>query len=219
MVKDYNMKSSSALKNELIFHYASGTTSIAKSLMASTYLFLNSHESKIYQKFEEYCGAELKKSPLIEPTNLKAEDCINNIKSEKNKIEIDNKNPINKFISSYTDLKWKKIFKGFHEYSLNLTDKDNVKLLKMDPGISAPLHSHYGKEYILVLEGSLSDEYGNYSKGNLQINDSNVKHTPTASKKNGCICLTITEKQLVFYGPFSLILNLITFFKSFFFKN
>ena len=213
------MKNSSALKNELIFHYAAGTTSIAKSLMASTYLFLNSHESQIYQKFEKYCGEELKKSPLIEPTNLKAEDCIKALTHEKEKIEVNNNNPINKFIPSYSSLKWKKIFKGFYEYSLNLSKKDSIKLIKMNPGTSVPLHSHNGKEYILVLEGSFNDEYGNYSKGSLQINDSNVKHTPIANDKNGCICLSITEKQLVFYGPFAPILNLINFFKSLFIKN
>jgi putative transcriptional regulator len=213
------MKNSSTLKNELIFHYAAGTTSIAKSLMASTYLFLNSHESQIYQKFEKYCGEELKKSPLIEPTNLKAEDCIKALTHEKEKIEVSNNNPINKFIPSYSSLKWKKIFKGFYEYSLNLSKKDNIKLIKMNPGTSVPLHSHNGKEYILVLEGSFNDEYGNYSKGSLQINDSNVKHTPIANDKNGCICLSITEKQLVFYGPFAPILNLISFFKSLLIKN
>ena len=213
------MKNSSALKNELIFHYAAGTTSIAKSLMASTYLFLNSHESQIYQKFEKYCGEELKKSPLIESINLKAEDCIKTLTHEKEKIEVNNNNPINKFIPSYSSLKWKKIFKGFYEYSLNLSTKDNIKLIKMNPGTSVPLHSHNGKEYILVLEGSFNDEYGNYSKGSLQINDSNVKHTPIANDKNDCICLSITEKQLVFYGPFAPILNLISFFKSLFIKN
>ena len=89
----------------------------------------------------------------------------------------------------------------------------------MDPGTNVPLHSHNGKEYILVLEGSFSDEYGTYSKGNLQINDSKVKHTPFSCDKDGCICLTITEEELVFYGPFAPILNLLTFIKSVFFSN
>ena len=212
------MRNSSALKNELIFNYAAGTTSIAKSLMASTYLFLNSHESQIYQKFENYCGEELKNSPLVEPINLRAEDCIATLNVEENNVKINKENPINKFISSYADLRWKKLFKGFYDYSLNLSKKDNIKLIKMDPGSSVPLHSHNGKEYILVLEGGFNDEHGNYSKGNLQINDSNIKHTPVASE-NGCICLSITENELVFYGPFAPILNLITFFKSIFSKN
>ena len=86
----------------------------------------------------------------------------------------------------------------------------------LDPGTSVPLHSHNGREYILVLDGSFSDEYGKYEKGDLQINDNNIKHHPSASKKEGCICLSITESDVVFFGPFASLLNLYTFIKSFF---
>lgn len=211
------MQNSSILKNELIFQYAAGTSSLAKSLMASTYLFLNSKESSIYNEFESYCGDELKNANQIEPKKLKADDCILSSKEEitQNKSKLEN--PINKFISSLNNLNWKKVFSGFYEHSFKLSNTENAKLIKMDPGAKVPLHSHNGKEYILVLEGSFSDEYGTYSKGNLQINDSKIKHTPVACINKGCICLTITEDDLVFYGPFAPILNIITFIKSLFF--
>ena len=44
----------------------------------------------------------------------------------------------------------------------------------MEPGASVPIHSHGGKEYTLVLSGSFCDEYGNYSKGDIQINDQKI---------------------------------------------
>ena len=86
----------------------------------------------------------------------------------------------------------------------------------MDPGASVPLHSHGGKEYILVLSGSFCDEYGSYKKGDIQINDQKIKHTPVASDTDGCVCLTITEKEVIFFGRFGSFLNLFTFIKSFF---
>ena len=86
----------------------------------------------------------------------------------------------------------------------------------MDPGTSVPLHSHNGKEYILVIDGSFCDEYGEYKKGDMQINDQNIKHHPNASDSNGCVCLSITESDVVFFGKFASILNLFTFIKSFF---
>ena len=86
----------------------------------------------------------------------------------------------------------------------------------MDPGVSVPLHSHGGKEYILVLEGSFCDEFGEYSKGDIQINDQQIKHTPIASKDTGCVCLSITEKDVIFFGKYGSFLNLFTFIKSFF---
>ena len=207
------MQNSSILKNELIFQYAAGTASLAKSLMASTYLFLNSRESSLYNQFENYCGEELKNITQIELKNLTAEKCIVSDKvKETDNLEINN--PLNNFVGSFNDLSWKKIYSGFYEYIVNLSIKENAKLIKMTPGTKVPLHTHNGKEYILVLEGSFCDEYGTYSKGDLQINDSKIKHTPIACKNEGCICLTITEEELVFFGPFAPIFNLIEFIKS-----
>ena len=213
------MKNSIALKNELIFQYAAGTASLAKSLMASTYLFLNTKEYNIYNNFENFCGNELEKVSPVKPFKLKMEDCIDDSLIQKNSSAYNDINPINKFIDSYADLNWKKIFKGFYEYSFKLATNEKAKLIKMDPGAKVPLHSHNGKEYILILEGSFSDEYGVYKKGDLQINDFMIKHTPVACNKNGCICLSITEQELVFYGPFAPILNLITFIKTLFTYN
>jgi putative transcriptional regulator len=209
------MENSKILKNELIFQYASGTANLTKSLLASTYLFLNSRESNLFSKFERYCGEQLKNTSQIQPKNLKAEDCIN-FKSKNIKKKTGNKNPIYNFVGDLKDLNWKKIYNGFYEYSFKVTSNEKAKIIKMNPGTKVPLHSHNGREYILVLEGSFCDEYGKYSKGDLQINDSKIKHTPVASDSEGCICLSITEKELVFYGPFASILNLVTFIKSLF---
>lgn len=210
------MHNSSILKNELLFQYAAGTASLSKSLMASTYLFLNSKELLLYSEFENYCGEEFNNVSKIKPRKLTAEQCISKERKLKTTSNTGSKNPINKFIDRFANLKWEKKFNGFYEHSFKLSDKEKAKLIKMNQGAKVPLHSHNGKEYILVLEGSFSDEYGTYSKGDLQINDSRIKHTPVACKKEGCVCLTITEEDLVFYGPFSPLLNLITFIKSIF---
>jgi len=206
------MENSSILKNELIFDYAAGNTSLAKSILASTYLFLNSTENNLFSEFESYCGAELKNVNQIKPRNINFENCISNNMNNSTKDNQSQRNPINYLMKN---LKWKKKFSGFYEYSYKLSKNETVKLIKMNPGAKVPLHSHNGKEYILVLEGSFCDEFGVYSKGNLQINDSKIKHTPVACNNEGCICLTFTEEDLVFYGPFAPILNLITFLKSF----
>ena len=126
------------------------------------------------------------------------------------------KDPVTSFFGNLNNLKWKQVYKGFKEYTASIDDKDELKLIKMDPGVSVPLHSHGGKEYILVLEGSFCDEYGEYSKGDIQINDQKIKHTPIASRDTGCVCLSITEKDVIFFGKYGSFLNLFTFIKSFF---
>ena len=213
------MKNSSILKNELVFDFAAGNTNLSKSFLASIYLFLNSGESSLYSDFNNYCGQELKDSEKIKPTRFNVEDCINIDKVNTSNSSKNSPNPIDTFINNLKNLNWKKTFNGFYQYSFRLSNQESVKLIKMEPGAKVPLHSHNGKEYILVLEGSFCDEFGIYSKGNLQVNDSKIKHTPVACNNEGCICLTVTEEDLVFYGPFAPILNIYTFVKSIFFNN
>ena len=134
------------------------------------------------------------------PKKLKYTDCISD-QSNTNTQTNTNLNPISAVVGNLQELNWKSVYKGFKEFELPIKDKDKIKLIKMDPGTSVPLHSHNGREYILVLDGSFSDEYGEYAKGDLQINDHNIKHHPSASKNEGCICLSITESDVVFYGP------------------
>ena len=204
-----------AQKNELIFGYSSGNLGEAKSLFTSMYLYLNSIAAKkasifdnmLAQNFSELEGVGLKK--------LKYTDCIKNDDSKKQKNNFA-KNPLSRIVGDLNNIDWKTVYKGFKEFKIPLNDNDSVKLIKMDPGTSVPLHSHNGKEYILVLDGSFCDEYGEYNKGDMQINDQQIKHNPTACNSSGCVCLSITENDVVFFGKFGSALNLFTFIKSFF---
>ena len=203
------------IKNQLIFDYASGELGLSKSIFTSTYLYLNSKASRLNKTFETMLGNELAEVEEVATPKLKYTDCISGSKNQPSRVSEDI-SPISKLVGPFEDLKWKQIFKGFKEYVPTLNDKDELKLIKMDPGASVPLHSHGGKEFILVLQGSFCDEYGEYNKGDIQINDQKIRHTPIACKNKGCICLTITEKDVIFFGKFASFLNLFTFIKSFF---
>tara|TARA_B100001173_G_scaffold302081_1_gene303375 strand:+ start:541 stop:1176 length:636 start_codon:yes stop_codon:yes gene_type:complete len=206
-----------AQKNELIFGYSSGSLGEAKSLFVSMYLFLNSVAAKKASIFDNILADNLAELKDVAPKKLSYKDCINLSSNQNSNIEsVNDFNPLVSRIGNLKNLKWKSVYKGFKEFIIKLHDKDSIKLIKMDPGTSVPLHSHNGKEYILVLEGSFCDEYGEYNKGDLQINDQKIKHTPIANKTNGCVCLSITENEVVFFGKFASILNLFTFIKSFF---
>ena len=205
----------SAQKNELIFGYSSGNLGEAKSLFTSMYLYLNSIASKKASVFDNMLAQNFNDLEGVQPKKLKYTDCIKtpvSIKKNKNS----SNNPLSRLIGNLNDIDWKTLYKGFKEFNIPVNDNDSVKLIKMDPGTSVPLHSHNGKEYILVLNGSFCDEYGEYNKGDMQINDQNIKHNPTASNSDGCICLSITENDVVFFGKYGSALNLFTFIKSFF---
>lgn len=204
-----------AQKNELIFGYSSGNLGEAKSLFTSMYLYLNSIAAKKASVFDNMLALNFNDLEGVQPKKLKYTDCITPpvlIKKNKNS----SNNPLSRLIGNLNDIDWKTLYKGFKEFNIPVNDNDSVKLIKMDPGTSVPLHSHNGKEYILVLNGSFCDEYGEYNKGDMQINDQQIKHNPTACNSDGCICLSITENDVVFFGKYGSALNLFTFIKSFF---
>ena len=203
------------VKNQLIFDFASGSLGPAKSIFASTYLYLNAKASDLSRTFEGILGDNLfeyEGSPVV---NFNYKDCMvkkDNAVSSKS----DFNSPISKIVGPLENINWKQVYNGLSEFSPNINDTDELKLIKMEPGSSVPLHSHGGKEYILVLNGSFCDEYGKYKTGDIQINDQKIKHTPIACKNEGCVCLTITEKDVIFFGKYGSFLNLFTFIKSFF---
>jgi putative transcriptional regulator len=204
-----------AQKNELIFGYSSGKLGEAKSLFMSMYLYLNSLAAKKASVFDNMLAQNLNELEGIGLKKLKYTDCIKSSNSKKQSVK-SSINPLSNLIGNFNNVDWKTVYKGFKEFNIPVNDNDSVKLIKMDPGTSVPLHSHNGKEYILVLDGSFCDEYGEYNKGDMQINDQKIKHNPTACKSNGCVCLSITENDVVFFGKFGSALNLFTFIKSFF---
>ena len=202
------------VKNQLIFDFASGSLGPSKSIFTSTYLYLNSKASQLHNTFENILGDKLIDNNDA-PISFSYKDCIKSNNKTSSTFET-GVNPISKLVGPLDQIKWKQLYKGFSEFIPAINDKDELKLIKMEPGSSVPIHSHGGKEYILVLSGSFCDEYGKYNKGDIQINDQQIKHTPIACKDEGCICLTITEQDVIFFGKFGSFLNLFTFIKSFF---
>ena len=202
-------------KNELIFGYSSGNLGEAKSLFTSMYLYLNSLASRKASVFDNMLAQNLEDLEGVKLNKLKFSDCIKSKQPIDEKVKSE-KNPLTNIVGDLSNINWKSVYRGFKEFSISVNDNDSVKLIKMDPGTSVPLHSHHGKEYILVLDGSFCDEFGEYNKGDMQINDQKIKHHPVASNKDGCICLSITENDVIFFGKFGSLLNLFTFIKSFF---
>ena len=202
-------------KNELIINFSSGNLGEAKSLFTSMYLYLNSLASRKASIFDNILAQNLDDLEGVKLKKLKFSDCIKSKQSAEVKVK-SNINPLTNAVGDLNNINWKSIYKGFKEFSIPVNDNDSVKLIKMDPGTSVPLHSHNGKEYILVLDGSFCDEFGEYKKGDMQINDQKIKHHPVACNNDGCICLSITENEVIFFGKFGSILNLFTFIKSFF---
>jgi len=94
------------------------------------------------------------------------------------------------------DMPWRRLVPGIQQISLGEAD-GRLKLLKIAPGISIPLHSHEGSEMTLILEGSYTDELGRFQAGDVSDLDE-VEHQPITDGNAPCICLVATDAPLRF---------------------
>ena len=76
------------------------------------------------------------------------------------------------------------------------SDGARAAILRYAPGASVPAHRHEGYEYIYVLDGAQSDEWGSYSAGTFVINEPDMTHR--VSSATGCVVLIIWQRPVTF---------------------
>jgi putative transcriptional regulator len=84
-------------------------------------------------------------------------------------------------------------------------DEIHTNLLHIEPGGSVPEHTHKGFELTLLLEGSFSDDNGEYVKGDFIMLDGSHKHHPVSNE--GCLCYTVANDALHFTQGINKLLN------------
>ena len=87
---------------------------------------------------------------------------------------------------------------GVRQDILSAGPDGSVRLLYIPPGQAVPDHGHNGVELTLVLQGSFTDETGQFGVGDLEVADDDLEHTPIADMGEACICLAATEAPLKF---------------------
>ena len=81
----------------------------------------------------------------------------------------------------------------------------HTSLLHIEPGGSVPEHTHNGFEITILLDGSFSDESGEYVKGDFIMLDGEHKHQPVS--EDGCLCYTVVNDSLHFTQGINKLLN------------
>jgi putative transcriptional regulator len=94
--------------------------------------------------------------------------------------------------------RWKPLGMGLRQSILRSEHEGSVRLLYIPPGQPVPDHSHNGLELTLVLQGSFSDNTGQFGVGDLEVADQELEHTPIADTGAPCICLAATDAPLRF---------------------
>lgn len=93
-------------------------------------------------------------------------------------------------------LSWKHLQGGISQAAVKLDDNTKCEFIYMAPGSKAPAHTHRGNEVMLVLDGTFSDELGEYKAADFVMRDPSHQHQP--SSREGCLCFSVLDGPLVF---------------------
>ncbi len=97
-------------------------------------------------------------------------------------------------------VRWRRIGGGVKQAILPTARDATARLLFIPAGTAVPDHGHKGIELTLVLQGAFADQNDRFGRGDIEIADEDVEHTPVALAGEDCICLAVTDAPLRFLG-------------------
>ncbi len=97
-----------------------------------------------------------------------------------------------------SDVQWRNVGGGVRQSILKTANDATVRLLNIPPGVKIPDHGHRGMEMTLVLRGAFRDEFDRFGRGDVEVANEDLEHTPVAEEGEECICLAATDAPLRF---------------------
>lgn len=89
---------------------------------------------------------------------------------------------------------------GISRLPLRLGRQAKAEILRIDPGVAVPWHSHKGGELTLCLFGEYTDRDVAYGPGDFTIADSSIRHQPAAHAAGPVYAFAVTDAGLRFEG-------------------
>ena len=97
-------------------------------------------------------------------------------------------------------IRWKPVGMGVKQAILPTSKDATARLLMIPAGTAMPDHGHRGTEMTMVLKGAFQDADEYFERGDVEIADSDLHHTPVADIHEDCICLAVADAPLQFDG-------------------
>ena len=185
--------------------YAAGILPEAFSLVVATQMSISDEARARLASYEAIGGGILEDSDEAEmkPNALKKALKEIDIPTEKRPlppmVEGIFPKPLQKYVGNDLNaIKWKNIGRGVRQAILKTDKHATARLIYIPAGTAMPNHGHNGLEMTLVLQGEFHDEEDFFARGDIEIGDENLHHTPTASGNGPCICLAASDAPLKF---------------------
>ena len=192
--------------DDLLMGYATGVLPQAFDLVVATHVSLNDEARARLESFDAIGGAVLEDLDEVAVAEDSLEQTLAKIGGmapieRPAPSEGTFPAPLREFIGHDLEhIRWRSVGRGVKQCVLHQGDRGTARLLLIPAGTAMPEHSHHGTEMTLVLKGAFRDEDGVYARGDIEVADPDVHHTPIAEPGEDCICLIATDARLKFQG-------------------
>ena len=191
----------------LLAAYAAGNLAEAFNLVVASHVALCDDARARLETFEVLGGAVLETTAPAEMSYGSFEATMRLI-SERPKQAIKAKampscdilpGPLRDYVGGdIGSVKWSPLGMGVRQSILQSSKDASVRLLHIPAGAELPDHGHEGTELTLVLQGAFIDGPDRFARGDIEIADEDLEHTPVADVGEDCICLAATDARLKF---------------------
>lgn len=192
--------------DDLLMSYAAGVLPQAFDLVVATHVSLSDDARARLASYEALGGAVLAD---IEQARLEEDSLDRTLAKIKGMAPVPRPEPapgtfplpLRKIVGGDEDaVRWKSLGRGAKQAILFSDNDATARLIYIPAGQAMPKHSHRGMEMTLVLKGAFRDEDGVFARGDLEVADQQVDHSPMAEPGDDCICLVATDGRLKFQG-------------------
>ena len=195
------------LTDEILMAYSAGTLPEAFNLVVATHISLCDECRAQLETFDAVGGAVLADcgaAPVAEDSFEATMRLIAAMPASDDRPRRAAANavfpaPLQDYVGGdLADVKWRAVGGGVRQSILRTSSDATVRLLHIPPGVAIPDHGHRGMEMTLVLKGAFRDEFARFARGDLEIANEDLEHTPVAEEGEDCICLAATDAPLRF---------------------
>lgn len=197
------------LTDALLLSYSAGTLPEAFSLVVATHVSLCDECRARLESFEAVGGALLDDAADVEMSDDALEATmalidaspILTMPANVSRSDAVLPMPLRGYVGGDLDaVRWRSIGGGVRQAVLDTDGAANVRLLAIPGGAAMPDHGHQGMELTLVLQGAFRDDEDRFGRGDVEVANEELQHTPIAEDGVECICLAATDAPLRFKG-------------------
>jgi putative transcriptional regulator len=194
------------ISDKFLMGYAAGTLPEAFDLVIATHVSLSDDVRARLESFEAVGGAVLDDIGPAELADGSLEATLARIKAMPETARGPARPSTGVFPTPLQDVvggdldavKWRSAGMGVKQCVLQSSKRASARLLFIPAGQAMPKHSHKGSELTLVLQGAFRDEDARFARGDIEVADQAMNHTPTAEDWADCICLVAMDARLRF---------------------